>query len=43
MSALGPTIVLHPSYVDEVKNHPHLSFREAVRKVITSTIGKDVF
>ncbi|KAE8158738.1 cytochrome P450 [Aspergillus tamarii] len=32
MFTSGPTIVLHPRYVDEMKNHPHLNFREAVRK-----------
>lgn len=28
-----PTIVLHPTLVDEVKNHPLLDFNEANRKV----------
>ncbi|RAQ67749.1 cytochrome P450 monooxygenase [Aspergillus flavus] len=32
MFTAGPTIVLHPRYVDELKNHPHLDFGEAVRK-----------
>ncbi|RAH46897.1 cytochrome P450 [Aspergillus brunneoviolaceus CBS 621.78] len=32
VAASDPTIVLHPSLVDEVKNHPHLSFDEANKK-----------
>lgn len=39
MFTAGPTIVLHPRYVDELKNHPHLDFGEAVRKV-TTYIGR---
>ncbi|PWY78246.1 cytochrome P450 [Aspergillus heteromorphus CBS 117.55] len=26
------TIVLHPSFVDEIKNHPHLDFKKFLRK-----------
>ncbi|KAE8353591.1 cytochrome P450 [Aspergillus coremiiformis] len=32
MFTFGPTIVLHPGFVNEVKNHPDLGFREAVMK-----------
>lgn len=26
-------IVLHPKYIDEIKNHPDLSFDDAIKKV----------
>ncbi|KAE8373091.1 cytochrome P450 [Aspergillus bertholletiae] len=32
MFSAGPTIVLHPRYIDELKNHPHLNFNQAVKK-----------
>ena len=28
-----PTVVLHPQFVDEVKNHPDLNTTEAIKKV----------
>ncbi|KAB8255566.1 cytochrome P450 [Aspergillus pseudonomiae] len=33
MFTSGPTIVLHPCYADELKNHPQLDFRAAVKKL----------
>ncbi|KAJ5179836.1 hypothetical protein N7492_003046 [Penicillium capsulatum] len=33
MAPTGPLIVLHPKYVDEIKNHPYLDFEQFVRKV----------
>lgn len=42
MATTRPLIVLHPKYVDEIKNHPHLDFELATKKVgytifVTST------
>lgn len=33
MSAIRPLVVLHPKYIDEVKNHPDLDFQGAVGRV----------
>lgn len=38
MFAQCATIVLHPRYVDEIKNHPNLSFDEANKKVSVPSI-----
>ncbi|CAG8395244.1 unnamed protein product [Penicillium salamii] len=32
IGATQPMIVLHPKYIDEIKNHPDLSFDEAIKK-----------
>lgn len=35
MFAQSATIVLHPKYVNEIKNNPSLNFDEANKKVIS--------
>ncbi|KAJ5779084.1 hypothetical protein N7457_006804 [Penicillium paradoxum] len=32
MGATRPMVVLHPKFVDEIKNHPDLSFEDAIKK-----------
>ncbi|KAJ5350884.1 hypothetical protein N7541_008611 [Penicillium brevicompactum] len=36
MGSTQPMIVLHPKYIDEVKNHPDLSFDDAIKKTFFS-------
>lgn len=36
-------IVMHPKYIDEIKNHPDLSFTDAIKRVsqeISSSSGQ---
>lgn len=32
-------IVLHPKYIDEIKNHPDLSFDDAIKKASPESTG----
>ena len=33
MGSTQPLIVMHPKYIDEIKNHPDLSFTDAIKRV----------
>lgn len=32
IGATNPIVVLHPKFVDEIKNHPDLSFEDSIKK-----------
>ncbi|KAJ6041518.1 hypothetical protein N7460_006908 [Penicillium canescens] len=36
MGANQPVILVHPKYMNEIKNHPHLSFEDAIKKTFFS-------
>lgn len=40
---LGPLLVLHPQYVNELKSHTHVSFTKAMQKVPVMAFGNSVF